>query len=579
MSTPAGITRIPCTSGAFSAMESGSDLGAIITVAATRPALVWSATGEVLLADPYTLTVAPGEEISIPLIPTDLTGWTLNGLPLDLAEGEHSHGYTITVQATLTSDGATRKVGNPLTYTRVVVPADTVGALDLDAALSTTAATGGTLTLPALAVALLAAIERAEALGASYDSAVAEALASGPLTGAEVAARLPSRADVPARPAARAMGLGDSITADGTTLPTSSADFVHNSDYSWLMWASLLSMGRIEFAGVAATATFRTDQIIATHLPTVLAARPAFCPVHAGTNDVGNLTTAQTLANLKFIFDTLLAAGITPVGTTMLPKETLTSSSRQPLDAMSAFIVRYGRLRGFPVVDWTTPFIDPDGSWKSYTSPTPGLYNRDDTHPNGAGAKIMGQRVLDALAPFLPPAPGPLATSVNFLSDFSLAKTNGLLLTDTNADGVADNVIAAAATGAQYTLTPMTESEGRGNWQNLKRTSTGSPVINTAHTPIPAGNRVRVSCKVKTSGIVAGNGVWHLRWATDTPTDVAALRSQRQDVTLGLFSREFVMPTIAGHQNLKLYAYIDGGAGELSVGEIQMVDLTARGIA
>lgn len=173
MSTPTGITRVTCTSGTFSALESGIDLGALVTVASTRPYLVWEATGEVLLADPYTVTVAAGEEISIPLIPTDLTGWTLNGLPLDLADGEHSHGYNITVQATVTIEGSTRKVGSPLAYSRVVVPADTVGSLDLDTALVTTAGNGGTITLPSIIATLnelLAALDTTDtALTAVFD--------------------------------------------------------------------------------------------------------------------------------------------------------------------------------------------------------------------------------------------------------------------------------------------------------------------------------------------------------------------------------------------------------------------------
>lgn len=379
-----------------------------------------------------------------------------------------------------------------------------------------------------------------------------------------------------ARPVPTVWKLGDSISANGYTAPSGSADKIWNPDRDYLMWACMLSMGRLIYGGAAATGGFRTDQIIATHLPTVLAAKPTFCVVHAGTNDIGTHTTAVTIANLKTIFDRLLAAGITPIATTMLPKETNKGSNREALDTMSAFVTRYADKLGFPRVDWTTPFISTAGGWAGYTSPTPGPYNYDDVHPDGGGAKIMGQALADALVPRLTTRPESLATNTNYLSDFTLTRVNGLLLTDANADGVADQVTATTAAGAVYTLTAMTSDEGKGNWQNLERTSTGSPTVETTSLTVAPGDLITFSCKVKTSGMKAGAATWHLRLTTSAIADVTALRNFKEDVALGLWKVTFRVP--AGVTTLKLFSSISAGTGKLSIGEVNLVNLTAKGL-
>lgn len=378
------------------------------------------------------------------------------------------------------------------------------------------------------------------------------------------------------RPVPTVWKLGDSISANGSTNPAGAADRIFPDSRDYLEWACLLSMGKLIYGGSAATGGYRTDQIITTWLPAVLAARPTFCVVHAGTNDIGTLTTAQTLANLKSIFDQLLAAGITPVATTMLPKETNKGSVREPLDTMSAFVTRYADLKGFPRVDWTTPFITTAGGWTGYTSPTPGPYNGDDVHPNGAGAKVMGQALADALSPLVATRPESLATNTNYLADFVQTRVNALFLTDTNADGVADQITATTATGAVYALTAMSVGEGNGNWQSLERTSTGSPTIETAAITVAPGDLISFSVKVKTSGMKTGGATWHLRLTTSSVVDVTAHRNRTEDITLGLWKTVFRVP--AGVTSLKLHSYISAGTGKLFIGEINMVNLTAKGL-
>lgn len=131
MSTPAGITRRTLTADVLSTIESGADLGAVITAHATVPDLVWTATGEHLIADPATDTAAPGDAAEIDLIPTDLAGWAINGSPVDVTGGRPSHAYTISVQPfRLNPTGGHTSVGNAFTYKNVLVPSGD-DALDL----------------------------------------------------------------------------------------------------------------------------------------------------------------------------------------------------------------------------------------------------------------------------------------------------------------------------------------------------------------------------------------------------------------------------------------------------------------
>lgn len=375
------------------------------------------------------------------------------------------------------------------------------------------------------------------------------------------------------------MAMGDSITANDYTAPTSTtAQILRPRQY--LLWAAMLSNGGLRYGGVAGTGGFTSAQVISTHLPTILAAKPQFCVVHAGTNDPGTLTLAQTIANLQSMYDQLLNAGIVPIATTMLPKQTLINASARTLQLMSQWIMQYARKRGFPCVDWNRLFVDTaNGGWSGYSGGT-GPYNGDDTHPNGAGAKIMGQAIVDALAgqlgtaSFIPTAnytPGTLSPN---------SATNALWLTDTNADGTPDGATSSAGTGVTYTLSAMSAGEGLGNWWNLNKNGTGTPFgqVSCGSAAVP-GNKMLLVCRVKTTGVKTAGAQWHIRLTDNNTVDVVALRQMTEDITLGLVALEFTVPASVGATSLKLVPTIDTGSGTatLSVGQVGIYDLTALG--
>jgi lysophospholipase L1-like esterase len=116
-------------------------------------------------------------------------------------------------------------------------------------------------------------------------------------------------------------GIGDSITAHGYT---ASGTFPYGKldSQAYLIWAALLSQGRVRFAGVAATSGYTAASILSTHLPTAITAAPAACVVLAGTNDVQGIgtgsngydstaatTMAQYITTMTSIYTRLLQAG------------------------------------------------------------------------------------------------------------------------------------------------------------------------------------------------------------------------------------------------------------------------------
>lgn len=126
MPTPAGITRRLVSFGTLFGNESDADLSADVTVIASEPLLVWDATGDCAISDPYTVTLPAAGSIEIPLIPTDLEGWTKSGVPVS-ASPNPTHVYTITIQPR--KDNV--RAGTPIVYRNLVVPSG-AGVLDAD---------------------------------------------------------------------------------------------------------------------------------------------------------------------------------------------------------------------------------------------------------------------------------------------------------------------------------------------------------------------------------------------------------------------------------------------------------------
>lgn len=187
MSIPA---RRDVSFGTLASNEAGDDLGAVVTVTASVPALVWQETGESLVSVTLSEKFDPDEELLVPLIPSDLSGWLLNGEAIVVDSTQPaSHVYDVTIQA---QDQNGAPVGSPIRADGLLVPSGT-GKYDASSFIRYTGPTGVTISIPDLwseqVAAAQAAAEAAET-AASNASAVTDSGVAATLDMPETSAKL-----------------------------------------------------------------------------------------------------------------------------------------------------------------------------------------------------------------------------------------------------------------------------------------------------------------------------------------------------------------------------------------------------
>lgn len=197
--------------------------------------------------------------------------------------------------------------------------------------------------------------------------------------------------------------IGDSITAfsNATSLNVDNNNRNEKPTHcaqSWPMWAEFISKGRLKYAGLSATGGFLVSQILATHVPVAIAAKPTFCVVLAGRNNiVFNSTYAVTTSGLASIYDALRKAGIIPVLCNMCAQTGNTTSQELLRYQVNEFIRAYADKHQLPFVDMHEATTNPaNGNW--YDSP---MMHIDWSHPTGEGAKVMGARLAEAMYPWI----------------------------------------------------------------------------------------------------------------------------------------------------------------------------------
>lgn len=109
---------------------------------------------------------------------------------------------------------------------------------------------------------------------------------------------------------------------------------------------------------------------------------------------------SETSARVKNIVDTLLAAGIKVVLSTIIPGSVGSAADHGRVRATNALIKAWALTTpGVILNDWYMTLVDPTtGNGKS-------IYFADGTHPFGAGASRMGYALAKVLEPLLPKTP------------------------------------------------------------------------------------------------------------------------------------------------------------------------------
>jgi lysophospholipase L1-like esterase len=383
-------------------------------------------------------------------------------------------------------------------------------------------------------------------------------------------------------------GLGDSITANGVSGSVQDITTGHIGTVgprNWLMWASLLSGGRLVYAGVAATGGYTTQQIIDVHLPRMLTAirsgRVSTVCVLAGTNDVGAGTSLETIkANLTTIYQALLGAGARVVACTLTPRESSPgvaepTSFRTALQRLNAWIRLTPLLfNGIQSVDFHALTTTTESLWVSG-------YNSDNIHPTSAGAKAMGQALSDLLMASAPVSQSPLlANTSEGTASTGYSQAGNPLMTDTDANGTPDGV----TTGGSPTMTTNTTGTGlKGNYCKAVVTQTASSSSINFGNQIAANQNdvVVVSARLKTSvEATSANADFRILSNPSESTVIAAMDAWDKNIPDGSVVTLFTkVPSLGAESNIKIQAKCRAGIGaSIEVAQLVAINLSTAGL-
>lgn len=222
--------------------------------------------------------------------------------------------------------------------------------------------------------------------------------------------------------------IGDSITAYGTSssIPNAGGTLYPplTNSQSWASWAMLMTNGQYSYVGSSATPGFTTAQVLATHVPKAIAAKPTLCIVMCGRNDVvqGIDIDSVTIPAFTNIFRQLRFAGIIPVVCSMSAQSGNTDAQNIARYKINDFCRQYAVKYGLPFVDLHAATTDPlTGGWIAG-------YNQDVSHPTPLGAKAMGNAVATAMSQWQAPTTPQKAESVTTPTSSNNILTNPLFV-------------------------------------------------------------------------------------------------------------------------------------------------------
>lgn len=260
--------------------------------------------------------------------------------------------------------------------------------------------------------------------------------------------------------------------------------------------ALLRTRGRFTAGGIAATNGFTTQQMIDTHLPSVLASNWDYCIIGEVTNDLGNgLPVTTTKTNILTIIEAIRQKGILPILTTVPPNDSYTSGSGLLwITQYNRWIKWVARENGFPIVDYHAALVS--ASLNGFISG----YTADGTHPTANGAYPMGVALTDCLNAIPGPERAPLASSYN----------PNLAIPDVCATSAgSDKIVGAGSVLTGWCYMPQTSTKWKGNAPAIVRGSGGDYAVTypvNAGAMI-AGHRMRLSFGVQAFCVV-GTGTW-----------------------------------------------------------------------
>ncbi len=289
----------------------------------------------------------------------------------------------------------------------------------------------------------------------------------------------------------RCVGWGDSITAGGSG----------TSYYDQMVFASKGKLFSVKNAGAHGE---RSGPILARFGTDVAPYSPDYVFIMSGTNDLGDsgYTRAISVANLDSMISLVRGIGATPVVLSIPPS----TVSRAKVAGYNRAYANLCQRRGVRYVDVYTVLTDPStGTYRT-------SYSVDGVHPSGIAVAAMTPVVLSQVADLI----GGAAMLCVDNSDSANLLGEPLFLTDTNADGIA-NSWSGVNTVAGITNDLVTgDGAIQGSWQRLTMSAVSNnyrTIQQTVNTGFAVGDVIRVSARVKASGITA-SGAWSFGYLT-----------------------------------------------------------------
>ena len=197
------------------------------------------------------------------------------------------------------------------------------------------------------------------------------------------------------KPAQTMVVIGDSLTEQGGMI-SSAPQYKPNSAWPWM---NVLLGQRFEILKNAGIGGQTTSQIRSRLQADVLALRPGWCHLLAGTNNMGTaggVATAKT--DIAAMLDALDSAGIRTIIGTIPPRITSTYTGTIKADTMelNRWILQQGRTRrNLIVVDYFQALTEQSGN---YANPVYGWnLTSDGVHLSGPGGYVCGRALADAI--------------------------------------------------------------------------------------------------------------------------------------------------------------------------------------
>lgn len=367
---------------------------------------------------------------------------------------------------------------------------------------------------------------------------------------------------------------GSRIVALGDSITIGNADLVNQAfgDNSYFQQLIVRSNGMIRYVYNAGIAGERTDQMLARIQADVISKKPDMCIILGGTNDVSqSIPIATTRSNIEKMITILLDNNILPVLCKLTPRNGTTYDLGT--STVNLNVVDLARKYKLPLIDFYSAVTTNTGDFISNPA-----YTTDGTHPTAIAAKQMAIKAWNTLSPYV-------SGFAEFLPTDNLDPNNllgnGCFVVDTNADGVPDNW-AMYGSGTNVTPSLVSDSSVIGNWFRLTAGTgnsgtkfTQSTAIN-AGTAFSVGDKLALTCKLRTSGVESGAMSYSVFLALNGTT-IKPLTGWSTDISNGQVYYEFIVPS--GTTSFNIQVYINGGVGTLDFAQMAVINLTKLGLS